>query len=320
MSLPVPPSATVPTPSMAVAAPVAAPQPSGGETAQLGRLVMWELFLAWRRRGMVITLGSLLLAGYLLIQLYLLLIWLSLGDSPTEQTDFAKSLAFPGPTALAGAYFNNVGALLLVALVGALIGSEYAYGTHRLSLTRGVGRGQLLAAQVIAVALLALVTSGGLLLLGTLLGGIGSLSFGVGEPVTLAGLGELVLYWLAVALNAFVYSLIALWIGTLGRSVAAAIAGPLVYIFVENVATTIFDIFKFLPNPDAPSRFLAMIPDYLLGSNTNELIQLSGQAPYHLLERSGALDAAHAAIAILIYCALLIASAYLVFRGRDVRE
>jgi ABC-2 type transport system permease protein len=318
MSLPIPPTAT--TAGMAVSAPAPAPQPSGGAEIQLGRLVAWELFLAWRRRGMVITLASLLLVGYLLIQFFIWLTWVSLSDSLEAQATIARSLAFPGSTAVAGSYFNYVGALLLVALVGALIGSEYTYGTHRLSLARGVGRGQLLAAQVIAVALLALITSAGLLLLGTLLGVVGGVSIGAGEPATVAGLGELLVYWLAVALNAFVYSLLALWIGTLGRSMAAAIAGPLVYIFVEGVATNIFGIFKFAPNPDATTRFIASIPDYLLGTNTNELILLSGQSPYKLFDYSGSLGAVHASIVILVYCALFTISAYLIFRGRDVRE
>ena len=68
------------------------------------------------------------------------------------------------------------------------------------------------------------------------------------------------------------------------------------------------------------TQFLSAIPDYLLGSNTSEIIQLSGQSPYILLAHSGQLGWAHALIVVGVYCALFIVSSYLVFRGRDVRE
>ncbi len=318
MNLPVPPATPIGAPTISV--PVPAPRPAGGWAAQLARLIRWELFLAWRRRAMVITLTSLLLAGYALVQLFLWLAWASFEQYSAQQAQVAQSLTFPLSISVSGTYFNEVGTLLLIVLAGALIGSEYSYGTHRLSLARGVGRGQLLAAQVIALAILALVTSGMTLLLGGVVGALGSLSLGGSATLSVAGLGELVIFWLAIALNAFAYGLIALWIGTLGRSVAAAIAGPLVYIFVEVVATGLFDAFRFAPNPDLVTRFLSEVPNYLLGSNTSEVIQLSGQAPYTLLTHSGQLGWTHALIVVAVYCALFIASAYLVFQGRDVRE
>ena len=314
------PGSPVTTASAGAALAPVAPTPTGGITMQLGRLVVWELFLAWRRRAMVITLASLLLVGYLLTQGFIWLTWASLSDSPQSQAVIAQALGFPTATAIAGQYFTEVGTLLLIVLVGALIGSEYAYGTHRLSLARGVGRIQLLAAQVIAVALLALISSGALMLVGTALGVIGGLAIGAGSALSVAGIGELMTLWLAIALNVFAYSLIAFCIGTVGRSVAAAVAGPLVYIFVEYVVTNILNLFRDVPNPDATTRFLSSIPDYLLGPNVSELILLSGRRPYELLDYSGHLGAIHAAVVVGLYCALFIGSAALVFRARDVRE
>ncbi len=316
MSLPTPPAA--PADIVLVSAPV--PQPSGGWAEQLTRLVRWELFLAWRRRGMVITLGSLLFAGYALVQLFLWLSWMGLSQYPVQQHAITQFLSFPMSFSLSGEYFSEVGTLLLIVLAGALIGSEYSYGTHRLSLTRGVGRGQLLIAQVIALAILALVASGVMLLLGSVVGAFGGMALGESLTLSLMGLGELLGFWLAVALNAFAYSLIALWIGALARSVAAAIAGPLVYIFVEVVATGLLSVFRFTPNPDELSQFISKIPDYLLGSNTAEVIQLSGQSPYTLLTRTGQLGWTHALVVIAVYCALFIISAYMIFRGRDIQE
>jgi ABC-2 type transport system permease protein len=319
MTIPVPPT-TAPIGVVPVSMPVPAPKSSGGWATQLARLVRWELFLAWRRRGMVITLSALLLAGYAIVDLFLWLTWASLEQYSEAQSQVAPFLSFPGSISMSGQYFETVGTLLLIVIAGALIGSEYSYGTHRLSLARGVGRGQLLVAQVIALAILALIASGALLLLGAVVGVFGGLSLGSNLALSVAGAGELIGFWLAVALNSFMYALIALWIGTLGRSVAAAIAGPLVYTFVEVVATSLLQIFRYAPNPDALTRFISSIPNYLLGNNTSEVVQLSGQSPYLLLDHTGQLGWAHSLIVVAVYCALFIVSAYLVFRSRDVRE
>lgn len=317
MSVPVPPVAPAVAPP--IASPLAAPQASGGPIAQLMRLVGWELFLAWRRRGMVITLMALMLVGYLVTQLFLWVSWASLDDAAARLI-FAHALSFPQSASFAGGVYNEIGTLLLIVLAGALIGSEYAYGTHRLSLARGVGRGQLLAAQVIALAILALISTAALIMLGGLLGIVGGLATGGGEAISITGLGEMVVFWLAVALNGFAYAVIALWMGTIGRSVAGAIAGPLIFVFVELVATGILSVFQNAPNPDALTRLLAAIPDYMLGANLSELIQLSGQTPYKLLDYTGRLGVAHALVMVALYCALFIGSAYFIFRSRDVRE
>lgn len=317
MSLPVP---STPVGALPVSAPAPAPRPDGGWATQMARLVGWELFLAWRRRGMVITLGALLFVGYALVELFVWLTWVNTSQDSEVQSQVAKLLVFPGAISLSGQYFNEIGTLLLIVLAGALVGSEYSYGTHRLSLARGVGRGQLLMAQVVALAILALVTSGATLLLGAVAGGFGQMGIGGSPALSVAGFGELLGFWLAIALNTFAYALVALWMGTLGRSVAAAIAGPLVYIFVELVASNLLGVFRYALNPDAMTRFVGSIPDYLLSSNTSEVIQLSGQSPYALLEYTGHLGWAHALVMIALYSALFIVSAYLVFRGRDVRE
>jgi ABC-2 type transport system permease protein len=307
---------TSPLPTNALAP---APQPSGGWFTQLVRLVGWEVFLAWRRRAMLITLSAILLAIYVISLAFFWIAWV-ITPGGGAQDVIVPYLVYPGATVIAGQVFSQIGTLLLIVLAGALIGSDYTYGVHRLSLARGVGRGQLLAAQVIALALLALAASAIMLILGTLVGAVGSVMIGGAQAVSAAGLSELAGFWLAIALNAFAYELIALCVGTLGRSVAAAIAGPLVYIFVEVVVTGILAIFKIIPNPTAFVRFIAAIPDYLLGNNTNEVIQLSGQTPYVLLNYTGQLGWTHSLIVIVVYCVALIAVAYVVFRQRDVRE
>lgn len=320
MSAPFPPVATVSTLPAPAAGPVPAPRPQGGWFTQTARLTVWELFLAWRRRAMVITLAALSLAGYLLVNLVIWISWLATSQYPDQQRAVEQTLTFPLAVGVASQYFTGVGTLALIVLAGALVGSEYSYGTHRLSLARGVGRGQLIAAQVIAIALLAFIASAIILALGIVEGAVASAMLGSGQALSISGLGELGGLWIVISLNAFAYSLIAMWLGTLGRSVAAAIAGPLVYIFVEAVATDILSIYKLVPNPDTVTIFISHIPDYLLGYNMTALISLSARAPYGLANPQPQLGWLHALVVIAVYCVLFIGSSYLVFRLRDARE
>jgi ABC-type transport system involved in multi-copper enzyme maturation permease subunit len=304
-----------------MATPVAAPQPTGGWLLQLTRLTGWELFLAWRRRAMVITLSSLLLGIYAIFVVVIGLLWvLESPDTPNGQNIYTQFLVYPEAITIAGGIFTLVGVLLLMVLVGALIGSDYAYGVHRLSLARGVGRGQLLTAQIVALALLALISSAVMVLLGAIIGGVGSALLGGGSALSLGGLGQLALYWLMLALNAFAFALIGLSVGTLGRSVAAAIAGPLVYIFVEYIATEALFIAFQLMRPGPSRDLVAAIPQYFLGFNTNALIQLSLQGPYHLDSSPSQVSWLHALVVVAFYGVALISAAYISFRVRDVRE
>ncbi len=214
--------------------------------------------------------------------------------------------------------------LLFVVLVGALIGSEYSYSTLRLSLARGVGRGQLLAAQITAIAIFALALTAVALVLGAIAGGFGAL-VGVSTPTTQAGLSlwELLGYWLALAYNIFAYALIAVCLGTLTRSVAGGIAGPLVFIVVEVVVTDVLTALAAVPVNSPLLKLIVQMPAYLMGVNTGALITLAGAGPFPLTSgqvNDPSLTVPHALIVSAIYCALFILSSYLVLRNRDIVE
>lgn len=313
---------SAPLTSADTAAIPAAPTPEGGWLTQFARLARWELFLALRRRAMVITLGALLLVGYLAVVLVQFAIYLAAPDEAGAK-GIGAGLGFPGGMGVAGGYITSAGVLLFVVLVGALIGSEYSYSTLRLSLARGVGRGQFLAAQIVAVAILALGLTAVAMLLGAATGGLGAL---IGMPTLVTpglSVGETLLYWLALAYNIFCYALIAVCIGTLTRSVAGGIAGPLVFIVVEVVVTDVLLALSAFPVDSPLLLTLSHTPEYLLGSNTSALITLAGAGPYPLTSGqviSVALTWPHALIVSAIYCALFIASSYLVLRNRDVVE
>lgn len=299
-----------------------APTPSGSWLAQLARLVRWELFLAWRRRAMMITLASLLLVGYLLVVLIEYAVYYSSAHGAMSGPAIGQALAFPGALGVGGSYIADAGVLLFVVLAGALIGSEYSYSTLRLSLARGVGRGQLLAAQIIALAIISLALTALALGMSALVGGIGSLAgLSPATSAPVAGVaGEIVVYWLALAYNIFAYALVSVWIGTLTRSVAGAIAGPLVFIVIEVVTT---DILTALGGAQVDSPLLnalASIPSYLMGVNTSALVTWAGAKPYAFTSGMAPVDGWHALIVSAIYCALFILISYLALRHRDVVE
>lgn len=300
-----------------------APAPNGSWFAQLARLVRWELFLAWRRRAMMITLSSLLLLGYLLVVLIEYAIYYSSSaHDGMPGPMMGQALAFPGALGVGGAYIADGGVLLFVVLAGALIGSEYSYSTLRLSLARGVGRGQLLAAQIITLAILSLALTALALGISALTGGLGSL-MGL-SPATSAPAadvaGEVVVYWLALTYNIFAYALVSVWIGTLTRSVAGAIAGPLVFIVVEVVTTDILAALGGGPVDSPLLNALANIPNYLMGVNTSALVTWAGAKPYAFTSGSAPVGVWHALVVSLTYCVLFIVISYLALRNRDVVE
>lgn len=312
---------TAPVATSGAALPVA-PTPTGGKLTQFARLVRWELFLALRRRMMIITLSTLLLVGYLAVVLVQFAIYAATQGEAGAQV-IGAGLGFPGGISVAGGFITSAGVLLFVVLVGALIGSEYSYSTLRLSLARGVGRGQLLAAQIVAVAILAMGLTAIAVLLGAVVGGLGA---AMGISTTAGGslsVGEILLYWLALAFNIFCYAMIALCIGTLTRSVAGGIAGPLVFIVVEVVVTDVLVALSVFPVTSPLLQALSHTPEYLLGPNASSLITLAGAGPYPLTSGqviSPAITWPHALIVSAVYCALLITSSYLVLRNRDVVE
>lgn len=305
------------------AADPVAPTPSGSWFVQFARLIRWELFLVWRRRAMMITLGSLLLAGYLLVLLIEYLLYFNTSAGSTESSTpqlLGEALSFPGALGVSGAYVSTAGVLLFVVLAGALIGSEFGYSTLRLSLSRGVARGQLLAAQIVALAILALILVAAVLLLGVLIGGMGSL-FGLPQsPAADISFGEVALYWLALAYNIFAYALVAVWIGTLTRSIAGATAGPLVFLVIEVVTTSILTVLKDAPTTSPMLTTITHIPEYLMGFNTNALITMAASKPYDLALGEATVSVWHALIVSAVYCVLFIFISYLALSNRDVVE
>jgi ABC-type transport system involved in multi-copper enzyme maturation permease subunit len=322
-----------------------APIAGGNWILATWRLTQWNLFAA-RRRTMSKWLAGILLVGFTGIAL---LTALSLSVGAQSIRDFCGGnncqdqlnqhffpVTFPGSVAFSvgfTGYPGYVGLILLVILAGALIGGEYGSSTIRLWLSRGVGRGQMLVSQALALGLIAFGGVAVMTIYGALLGFLLGPALGAQvQPLPSGGFGELVGLWLANSLGLFTFALLALFMATLARSTAAGIGLPLGYLLFEFVFNIFLGIItaasRFGPNPGQEGPF-AHIPDYFLGTNFSVLVYRAGSAPLALaapaisVSSSGfttQLDMTHAVVTVLIYCAVFLGGAYLVLRRRDVTD
>jgi ABC-type transport system involved in multi-copper enzyme maturation permease subunit len=323
----------------------AAPVEAGKAPSSLRQtwwLVRVNLFLA-RRRVMSKVLGALLIFFYLLIAGFVTLAYFSVKASPTtcppqatgcppphqlaalrqqQLIAISNAVTFPHAFSVTGAYTQFMGVLIICIMVGALVGGEYGFGTHRLSLPRGLSRLQVLGGQVLASAIMALLITVGLFLLGALMGlTLGPALGGNVQGLTLEGVRELTVYCLAVALYLFGYAMFAVLFATLGRSAAAGIAGAIGLLFLEFVVVNIvFPILAQILSGDTAEK-VAHIPDWLPGPNFGALVTHAGEAPV-AFSRGGqaGLDLTHAALMTALYIAVCLVGSYALFRSRDVTD
>jgi len=232
-------------------------------------------------------------------------------------------LAFPGSIGIAGAYTSYMGVFLLCILTGALIGGEYGFSTQRLAFMRGVTRAQMVTAQLAAMAILALIVAGVMIVLGILVGtaiaGAMGSSFSFPPP---RGYWELFAYWIALAFNLFAYALIAFFMATLGKSTAAGIGVALVYLLLEFVVGNILVGLGLLGDAtnNATLKAVSHIPDWFLGNNLSSLTWHAGQYPLAITLGSNSLDPLRAFFVALAYCAIFMGLGYYIVRTRDVLD
>ncbi|HVB76495.1 MAG TPA: ABC transporter permease [Candidatus Nitrosotalea sp.] len=219
-------------------------------------------------------------------------------------------------------YATGAGIFLLI--VGArMVSMEYASGTIRIVLARGVGRLQLLSAKLVALALIALVLLAAFTLLATafLLALVhtwtGSLSTLTALPALARGEVWGVLE--AASVSMAVCILLALAAGVVGRAPGFALGFALGLFPADNFGTIILAL---LGRATGQTVWL-QISQWLLGPNLNYLlhvlepgirIRIAFAAPLV------AVDAHHVAAVITVWALALLGTAvYLTWR-RDVLE
>jgi ABC-type transport system involved in multi-copper enzyme maturation permease subunit len=307
-----------------LANPATASAPARGWLLATWRLALWDLRLAWRRVMAKVLLG-LLLGAYVLVALFVLLIYAeALAGQVSGASMIRDLLTFPQALALPGYLLRFLGAPFAAILAGALVGAEYGFGTHRLSLSRGMSRAQVLVAQMSSLALIALAAAGMVLLLAALVGVTLGPALGSDLIIPLPdGWLQIGVYWLALALNLWVYMLVAHFFATLGRSAAAGIGGALGMILVELVLTfiivPIIAIIVASENLESLAQVVSGAPQLLLGNAIGALVAYAGLGPITLMS-----DPAEslwlALVVVAVFCAGLIGGSYLLFRLRDVTD
>lgn len=287
--------------------------------AQTWGLIRWNLFMTWRRLMSKILLIILVLGYALIIGTEYLAYRVG---NPQIASAVSAALTFPSTIGTAQSYLSFMGPILLCVLAGAVIGGEYGYGTQRQQLGRGLSRTQVLAAQIIAMALIALLTAVLMLVLASLVGV--TLGPATGTPLkalTISQWEGVALYYLAVALRLFIYMLIAVFMATLGKSVVAGIAFSLGIILIEGVLSTTLGVLAFNFRGQI-GDMLSNIPKWLPGSGGTTLITAAEQKIFLANPQisTAPVDIWQGISVVLIYALVLIMGSYLLYTSRDLAE
>lgn len=239
----------------------------------------------------------------------------------------AMGMTFPQTLTVVEVLIGLIGVIVLTTLAGAVVGGEYGHGTVRVILSRGVGRAQLIIAEALTLAALSLFAAAVLMLIGMLVGFTLGPALGGTLPAFASGVpGELLLTWLALALNLFGYCAIALFFATLGRSTAAGIGFALGFFVAESVLQGILAAISFLFQQTQPNvaEFIRHIPDWFLGTNVGYIVQHASLSPLAISpsgDQGGpGVGMGHALLVALLYLIVTIGGSYLLTRKRDITD
>jgi ABC-type transport system involved in multi-copper enzyme maturation permease subunit len=236
---------------------------------------------------------------------------------------FSASLRLPDSLGLVVQLLLTLGQILIIILVSTIVGGEYTDKTVRLMLTRGPTRTQFLLSKIGAAIVSVVLGAVGISLLGILTGLIFNFTTGITPTFdffSLSWLGHALLYLLVTMLGLITFAMMALFLSTLGRATAAGLAGVLTWSFLIEPAISVIGLFgRTITGP--LGSFFQSLPDYLIGSNINALLQ--NQYPYVFPLSAGsqitqASTDIHALLVLTVYLVVFIGIALWVNRRRDV--
>lgn len=233
--------------------------------------------------------------------------------------NIAVNLSLPGSIGtIAGTLVASLLFMLMLILAGTMVGGEYSLGTVRLLFTRGPTRLQFLFAKIVTVIICIVPAVLVLTLFGIFLGEVlyPMLGFSIHWAFLTAGwLGHTVLFLLAGMLGWFVWAMIAIFFGTLGRSTVAAIVAPFVWYITEQILNNLISAFVG-SSSGTLSDLARAIPDYFVGSSILALLQ--NQAHVIFGASASSLSDLHALSVIGFYIVLFIALSCWMTVKRDV--
>ena len=236
----------------------------------------------------------------------------------TTLQSVSDPLRLPSSINIATAVIDFVGEILIIILAGSIVGGEYSVGTIRLMATRGPTRTQFLLGKIGAIIVCIAIAFVVLTPLGILTGMLLNLISGIAPSYaffSVAWIGNALLYIALCMLSVFTYAMMALFIGTLGRSTAAGVAGALAWALVEPVVGGILKVIGLLLKNTA-GTIISAIPDYFVSNNLGALIQNQGQAVYN--GSASQLSNAHALIVIAVYLAIFIGLSWWLIIRRNI--
>jgi ABC-type transport system involved in multi-copper enzyme maturation permease subunit len=232
---------------------------------------------------------------------------------PQTEVQLREELQTLRPSRLGGlglGVVSGFGAVLLVVLTASVFGNEFNWGTLRVILALGAGRGRFLAAKYAALLLYAtILTIAGALaaLLGSeLVSSLASLDRAVPADFATqlaAASGRIVFAYLPyIALAA----LTAVW----SKSGGAGIAIGLVVYFAEGIVMSLLVAFN---------RDYATIANFGVSRNVDAITRLSGSSSGAAAPAPPSLpDPGQAALVLLAYTVLFVGATVWRFRSRDV--
>lgn len=228
----------------------------------------------------------------------------------------AHLLALPGSLQMVSIMAINVLTILMIILIGTTVGEEYNLGTVRLLFTRGPTRIQFLLGKIGAAAVCCACY---LLVFAVLLLALGSILEPISQvPVdysflTAAWIGQAILFLLLCIFNWFVFSVMAIFFGIVGRSSVAGIAGPFIWIFLEEI---IGNLPHALHLSGTIGDVINNLPQYFLGNCAATLIMNRGHVLYN--GSTGLVSDLHAWIVVLVYLAVFLFGTCWVMLRRDI--
>ncbi len=275
----------------------------------MGALIRMEL-LKLRKRPMTWTLLILLLGGIGFITVVSILNLRAV--DPEIRADLLRNITLPGTFPRTAEFVYIFGSIMLAILAASTIGSEYSWGTLRPMLATGVPRGRFLAAKLVALALAAAV----FVILPLLMNALLALPIAAWNDMPwLAGTLDAAWFGDLAAIIGRTYLLvlmpmaIAFFVALVSRSQAAGIGAALGLMIGEQIVSVL------LFSLDQPwTRALAnLLPgrnsQVLLNHNTFGVVPPVPNLP----------GEPRAILTLVVYGAVALVIAVLVFRRRDVR-
>jgi ABC-2 type transport system permease protein len=230
----------------------------------------------------------------------------------------SEPLRLPTSLSLAVQVALSAGTILIIILIGSSTGGEFSTGTVRLMYTRGPTRLQFLLAKVGVAALCAAIGILAITITGILIGQALNALSGIPQLLNFLStswIAHALLYLFVAMLDWFIYAVIAIFFGTLGRSTVAGIVGALTWLFVEPILGSILKLAGTF-SQGTFGIFLKAIPDYFIGNNTGALLQNQGQ---YIFGGSGSsLSDLHALAVLVIYLAVFIGLSWWINEHRDI--